>query len=110
MRVRQPNRLPAKQKLVSNEKAGQGEAPPPHIVPPVQTTVQSGQTNASKEESGSGNFPRAAYKVTTPSVWVILAVTLLLVFGTLFWAVFGRIQVNSDTVIKEEAPINYVIR
>ena len=49
-------------------------------------------------------------KVTTPSVWVILAATLLLIFGTLFWAVFGRKQVNSDTGIKEEAPINYVIR
>ncbi len=48
-------------------------------------------------------------KVTTPSVWLILFATLLLIFGTLFWAVFGKIQVNTDTGIKEVAPINYVI-
>lgn len=49
-------------------------------------------------------------KVTTPSVWLILLATMLLIVGTLFWAVFGRIQVNTDTGIKEVAPINYVIR
>ena len=49
-------------------------------------------------------------KVTTPSVWLILFATIILIVGTLFWAVFGRIQVNTDTGIKEVAPINYVIR
>ncbi len=49
-------------------------------------------------------------KVTTPSVWVILAAMLILIAGTLFWAVFGKIQVNTDTGVKEVAPIYYVIR
>ena len=49
-------------------------------------------------------------KVTTPSVWLILFATLVLIVGTLFWAVFGKIQVNTDTGVKEVAPINYVIK
>ena len=49
-------------------------------------------------------------KVTTPSVWLILFATLILIVGTLFWAVFGKIQVNTDTGVKEAAPISYVIR
>ncbi len=49
-------------------------------------------------------------KVTTPSVWMILIATLILIIGTLFWSVFGKIQVNTDTGVKEVAPINYVIR
>ena len=49
-------------------------------------------------------------KVTTPSVWLILAATLILIVGTLIWAMFGRIQVNTETGIKEAAPISYVIR
>ena len=49
-------------------------------------------------------------KVTTPSVWLVLAATLILIAGTLFWAVFGRVQVNTDTGTKEVAPISYVIR
>ena len=49
-------------------------------------------------------------KVTTPSVWMILLATLVLIVGTLFWAVFGKIQVNTETGVKEVAPISYVIR
>ena len=49
-------------------------------------------------------------KVTTPSVWMILAATLLLIAGTLFWAVFGKIQVNTDAGVREVAPISYVIK
>ncbi len=49
-------------------------------------------------------------KVTTPSVWLILFATLILIFGTLFWAVFGTIRVNTDTGVKEVPPISYVIR
>ncbi len=49
-------------------------------------------------------------RVTAPSVWVILAATLLLIAGTLVWAVFGKIQVNTDTGVREVAPIHYVIR
>ena len=49
-------------------------------------------------------------KVTTPSVWVILAAMLILMAGILIWAVFGKIQVDSGTGIREVAPIYYVIR
>ncbi len=49
-------------------------------------------------------------KVTTPSVWIILAATLILIIGTLVWAVFGKIRVNTESGIKEVAPINYVIK
>ncbi len=49
-------------------------------------------------------------KVTTPSVWMILFATLILIIGTLFWGIFGKIQVNTDTGVKEVAPISYVIK
>ena len=49
-------------------------------------------------------------KVTTPSVWMILFATLLLIAGTFFWAVFGKIQVNTENGEKEVAPISYVIK
>ncbi|MBO4265599.1 MAG: hypothetical protein J5910_00235 [Lachnospiraceae bacterium] len=48
-------------------------------------------------------------KVTTPSVWLILFATIILIVGTLFWAVFGKIRVNTDNGVKETAPISYVI-
>lgn len=49
-------------------------------------------------------------KVTTPSVWLILFATLILIVGTLFWAVFGKIQINTEGGVKEVAPIYYIIR
>ena len=49
-------------------------------------------------------------KVTSPSVWIILAATLILIIGTLVWAVFGKIRVNTDSGVKEVAPISYVIK
>ena len=49
-------------------------------------------------------------KVTTPSVWLILLATVILIAGTCFWAVFGKIQVNTDAGVKEVTPISYVIR
>ena len=49
-------------------------------------------------------------RVTTPSVWIILAATLILIIGTLVWAVFGKIRVNTESGIKEVAPISYVIK
>ena len=49
-------------------------------------------------------------KVTTPSVWLILIATLILIVGVVGWAVFGRIQVKTETGVKEVAPISYVIR
>jgi len=49
-------------------------------------------------------------KVTTPSVWLILIATLILIVGVVVWALFGRIQVKTETGVKEVAPISYVIR
>ena len=49
-------------------------------------------------------------KVTRPSVWLILFATIILIVGTLVWAVFGKIQVNTETGVKEVAPISYIIR
>ena len=49
-------------------------------------------------------------RVTTPSVWLILFATIILIVGTLVWAVFGKIQVNTETGVKEVAPISYIIR
>ena len=49
-------------------------------------------------------------RVTTPRVWLILIAMLILVVGVLVWAVFGKIQVNTETGVKEVAPISYVIR
>jgi uncharacterized membrane protein len=49
-------------------------------------------------------------RVTTPSVWLILIATIILIVGTLVWGVFGRIQVNTDSGVQEVAPISYLIR
>ncbi len=48
-------------------------------------------------------------KVTRPSVWLILFATIILIIGTLVWTVFGKIQVNTETGVKEVAPISYII-
>lgn len=48
-------------------------------------------------------------RVTTPSVWLILTAAMILIIGALFWGVFGKIQVNTDTGVKETAPISYLI-
>ena len=48
-------------------------------------------------------------KVTTPSVWLILFATLILIAGTLVWAIFGKIEVNIDDGTKTVAPISYII-
>lgn len=48
-------------------------------------------------------------KVTTPSVWLILFATLILIAGILVWAIFGKIEVNTDDGTKTVAPISYII-
>ncbi len=48
-------------------------------------------------------------KVTRPSVWLIFFATIILIVGTLVWTVFGKIQVNTETGVKEVAPISYII-
>ncbi len=48
-------------------------------------------------------------RVTTPSVWLVLAATVLLLLGMLAWSIFGTVEVhNEDGTTQEIAPITYV--
>ncbi len=48
-------------------------------------------------------------RVTTPSVWIVLAATVLLLVGMLVWSIFGTVEVhNEDGSTQEIAPITYV--
>ncbi len=49
-------------------------------------------------------------KVTTPSVWLILAATVILLAGIFIWGIFGKIEVNTPDGVEIVAPVNYVIR
>lgn len=49
-------------------------------------------------------------KVTTPSVWLILIATAVLIVGAVIWGIFGTIQVNTEDGVKEVAPISYIIK
>ena len=48
-------------------------------------------------------------RILSPSVWIILTATLLLLAGALIWAIFGSIQIhNADGILKTVAPITFV--
>ena len=48
-------------------------------------------------------------RVTTPSVWIVLAALVILLAGMLAWSVLGRVTVhNDDGTTQEIAPITYV--
>lgn len=48
-------------------------------------------------------------RVTTPSVWVVLAAAVVLLVGMLCWSIFGRVTVrNEDGSTEEIAPITFV--
>ncbi len=48
-------------------------------------------------------------RVTTPSVWIVLAAAVLLLVGMLCWSIFGRVTVrNEDGSTEEIAPITFV--
>ena len=48
-------------------------------------------------------------RVTTPSVWIVLAALAVLLAGMLAWSVLGRVTVhNEDGTTEEIAPITYV--
>ena len=48
-------------------------------------------------------------RVTTPSVWIVLAAVLLLVAGVLAWTIFGSVDVhNDDGTVTETHPITFV--
>ena len=49
-------------------------------------------------------------RVTTPSVWLVLAATVLLLLGMLAWSIFGTVEAhNEDGSVREIAPITYVM-
>ena len=49
-------------------------------------------------------------RVTTPSVWIVLAALLILLTGMLAWSVFGTVQrYGEDGSVEEVHPIVYVI-
>ena len=48
-------------------------------------------------------------RVTTPSVWLILAATVVLLLGILAWSVFGTVESeNSDGTTQMVHPITFV--
>ncbi|MBE5848062.1 MAG: hypothetical protein E7300_10340 [Lachnospiraceae bacterium] len=49
-------------------------------------------------------------RVTTPSVWLILFATIILIVGALVWGVLGRIEVQTETGTQTVAPITYIIQ
>lgn len=48
-------------------------------------------------------------RVTTPSVWLVLAALILLLAGMLAWSVFGTVEAHAaDGSVEEVHPIVYV--
>lgn len=48
-------------------------------------------------------------RVTTPSVWIVLAATVIILAGMLAWSVFGTVNVTDDNGTSQEVhPITYV--
>lgn len=49
-------------------------------------------------------------RVTSPSVWFILAAIILLLFGALFWGIFGEVTIhNEDGTTENVAPITFIL-
>lgn len=48
-------------------------------------------------------------RVATPSVWLVLLATVILLVGMLAWSVLGTVDVeNADGTTKEVHPISFV--
>ena len=48
-------------------------------------------------------------RVTTPSVWIVLAAIVILLAGMLAWSIFGTVETrNEDGSTQEVHPIVYV--
>ncbi|MBQ9881500.1 MAG: hypothetical protein IJM42_02690 [Synergistes sp.] len=48
-------------------------------------------------------------RVTTPSVWIVLAALVVLLAGMLVWSIFGSVAVHAeDGTVSEVHPIVYV--
>ena len=75
-----------------------------------------------EKKSGSGIFRQKSIKrvtspeelndyirVTSPSVWFVLAALVLLLVGMLAWSILGNVQVHTDDgSTKDVHPISYV--
>lgn len=48
-------------------------------------------------------------RVTTPSVWVVLAAMTVLLIGMLVWGVFGSVDIHGENgELKTVAPITFI--
>lgn len=48
-------------------------------------------------------------RVTTPSVWLVLAATMILLLGMLVWSIFGTVRMeSSDGRVEYIHPITFV--
>jgi len=49
-------------------------------------------------------------RVTTPSVWIILIAIVILLVGTIFWGIFGKVTVHNEDGLEEQvSPITFII-
>ena len=49
-------------------------------------------------------------RVTTPSVWITLAVIAILLVGVILWGTFGELAIhNGDGTVETVAPISFII-
>jgi hypothetical protein len=52
----------------------------------------------------------AYVRVTTPSIWIVLAAIALLVTGILGWCLFGTVAVHeADGSVREVRPITFIM-
>ena len=49
-------------------------------------------------------------RVSTPSVWLVMAAIVILLFGILVWSIFGTVNMKSaDGTQKDVHPISFVV-
>ena len=48
-------------------------------------------------------------RVTTPSVWIVLAALVILLLGVFGWSVFGTVDVHTQNGVETIHPISYII-
>ena len=73
--------------------------------------TDSGIFRAKSMERVSGPEELNDYiRVTTPSVWIVLAALLALLAGMLVWSIFGTVEVHcGDGSTQQVHPITYVM-
>ncbi|MDD3340489.1 MAG: hypothetical protein PHS82_16745 [Lachnospiraceae bacterium] len=49
-------------------------------------------------------------QVTSPRIWIIIAIVLMLLAGTLCWGIFGSVEMQDDAGNTQEIhPITFII-